>query len=212
MVDTRDTVNDYLRAARSISFGLPDVDRLAQLNGAALRTYITACVEARDRLVAQYSWAIPNDEALDVLTTLAPLIEIGAGTGYWAHLLRQRGVDILAFDVRPPVSTRHGNAWHRNHLATGTCWTEVRHGTPALLRDDTHADRTLFLCWPPPGPMAARALRWYGGDTVALIGCGPDETGDQELYARLNRAWHCVARVSIPRWPTVPDELVIWKR
>ena len=27
---------------------------------------------------------------------------MGAGTGYWAALLRSRGVDIVAYDVAPP--------------------------------------------------------------------------------------------------------------
>ena len=71
--------------------------------GEALRAYIFECVEARDRLVARYSWAIPNDDALRVLDAHAPLIELAAGTGYWAHLLRARSVDILAFDTYLPT-------------------------------------------------------------------------------------------------------------
>jgi hypothetical protein len=30
------------------------------------------------------------------------VVEVGAGTGYWAALLRARGVDVVAYDVRPP--------------------------------------------------------------------------------------------------------------
>lgn len=159
MIDTGHGTNDHLMAVRAANFGRPDLARLAQLAGADLRSYITACVEARDRLVAQYAWAIPDDAALDLLSAHAPLIELGADTGYWAHLLRERGVDILAFDAHPPASARHRNAWQRNRLAVGTCWTEVRCGTPAVLRGDSYADRTLFLCWSPPNTMAAQALR-----------------------------------------------------
>ena len=49
-------------------------------------------------LCKKYSWAIPDERALQILESFAPLIEIGAGKGYWARLLRDRGVDILAFD------------------------------------------------------------------------------------------------------------------
>ena len=98
------TINPYLDAARAINFGRPDLTRLEQLDGEALRDYIFECVEARDRMVAQFSWAIPNNDALNVLAAHAPLIELAAGTGYWAHLLKQRGVDILAFDNDPPTS------------------------------------------------------------------------------------------------------------
>lgn len=31
-----------------------------------------------------------------------PVVEMGAGTGYWAALLQQRGVDVVALDRHPP--------------------------------------------------------------------------------------------------------------
>lgn len=204
--------NPYLDAAQTANFGRPDPDRLALLDGEALRAYIADCVEARDRLVAQFAWAIPNDAALALLAAHAPLIELGAGTGYWAALLRRHGVDILAFDARPPASARHGNDWHRNPLAVGTCWTEVRRGTPVILRGSAYADRTLFLCWPPPGSMAVRALRAYAGSTLALIRCCEDESGDAAFYALLDRAWQCETTVAIPQWDGVQDTLTIWRR
>ena len=30
------------------------------------------------------------------------MIEVGAGTGYWASLLQARGVNITAYDLQPP--------------------------------------------------------------------------------------------------------------
>jgi hypothetical protein len=47
----------------------------------------------RHALVDRYGWAIPTDEAIAALVELSPLVEIGAGRGYWAHLLRQAGAD-----------------------------------------------------------------------------------------------------------------------
>ena len=49
-------------------------------------------------LCKKYAWAIPDERALQILASFSPLIEIGAGRGYWARLLRDQGVDILAFD------------------------------------------------------------------------------------------------------------------
>lgn len=47
----------------------------------------------------RFSWSVPTKEALDVLAAHAPLLEIGAGNGYWAGLLHRRRVDLLAFDT-----------------------------------------------------------------------------------------------------------------
>ena len=40
--------------------------------------------DARKDAVQQYAWAVPTEEALDVLSEHAPLVEVGAGSGYWA--------------------------------------------------------------------------------------------------------------------------------
>ena len=47
--------------------------------------------ERRRELASLFSWAIPTDAALDVFDRYAPLVECGAGMGYWTALLRARG-------------------------------------------------------------------------------------------------------------------------
>ena len=48
------------------------------------------------------AYAVPSDAGLAALANLGlPLIECGAGTGYWASLLRRRGVTVAAFDIAP---------------------------------------------------------------------------------------------------------------
>lgn len=41
---------------------------------------------ARDVLVRDYAWAIPNHEAIEACAALSPIVEVGAGSGYWAHI------------------------------------------------------------------------------------------------------------------------------
>ncbi len=60
---------------------------------------------------ALHAWA---REALEVLAERSQLLEVGAGLGYWAALLRQRGVVIQALDSHPtsgrggPANQYHG--------------------------------------------------------------------------------------------------------
>lgn len=99
--------------------------------------------EERYRWCKKYSWAIPSMEALDRIAALGPVIEIGAGTGYWAYLLRALGVDVKAFDVAPPGVVGVKNGWHDG----AETWTKVCQGGPERAAYEAH--RTLFLCWPP---------------------------------------------------------------
>src|SRR3712207_5908989 len=75
--------------------------------------------EFRRQLTRTYAWAIPNQAAIDAIADLAEgrgVMEVGAGTGYWAALLRQAGVDVIPTDAAPPapdLDAEH-NLWHRN--------------------------------------------------------------------------------------------------
>ena len=100
--------------------------------GANLRRYLLGLegVSLRNKLLALLTWhtgpevrstqdrmepppqpnpgavaALPHRtqaELLDALAERAPLVEVGAGLGYWAAALRARGVPVLALDSHPP--------------------------------------------------------------------------------------------------------------
>lgn len=101
--------------------------------------------EVRRKAVARYAWAIPSDDALEVVAKHGPIVEIGAGTGYWAALLASRGVDIVCYDGDPPVAGAI-NHWHEEEGV----YHPVEQGGPEMAA--LHPDRTLFLCWPPYAP------------------------------------------------------------
>ena len=47
-----------------------------------------------------HAWSVPSDAALRILASHAPLLELGAGTGYWASLLKQRcEMDVVEVEV-----------------------------------------------------------------------------------------------------------------
>ena len=167
-------------------------------------------VELRDNLVSRYSWAVPTEEALRHVAALSPIVEMGAGTGYWASLLRKMGASVHAYDRAPPGSLKSlvsaCNPWHvgsKQHM-------KVAHGTPETLKD--HADKTLLLCWPPRGAMAFQCLKHWKGERLAYVGEFSDTTADEEFQEALRKDFALEATVSIPQWPGTNDMLTIWRR
>jgi tetratricopeptide (TPR) repeat protein len=162
----------------------------------------------RGILVDRYAWGIPNEEALDAIRAQGPIVEIGAGTGYWAALLRARGADVVAYDYQP-VQEGH-NHFHSSRQP----WTTVLPGDESMAA--RHPDRALFLCWPLPGdPMAVNALRAYKGDTLIFVGeTGGGMHGDEAFADEIANHWRLVQDVSIPNWdvPMVNDALYIYRR
>lgn len=157
----------------------------------------------RDVLRKQYSFAVPCDEALDTLASLGPVVEMGAGSGYWAYLLRKRGVDVQAYDKSPGK---------KNPYEFTKRWTGVVHGLPGKLKK--RADRTLFLSWPDYNTsFASRCLEHYRGDTVVYIGEGWGGcTGDDAFHQMLERDWTEAKEIRIPQWDGLHDSFVVYKR
>lgn len=160
---------------------------------------------ARPKLVREYAWAIPSDEALRRIVNFAPRIcEIGAGTGYWAHMLDQYGAHVFAYDLRVPG--KNENAW--GHQKT---WFPVVEGD--VLSINRHQERALMLCWPPyDDSMAAAALKMYSGRKVIYIGEGPYGcTGNDEFHELLSK-WKEVEEVDIPQWDGIHDSVTLYER
>jgi hypothetical protein len=141
----------------------------------------------RDDLTYTYSFAVPSPRDIDFLVAQLDgraVIELGAGTGYWAWQLSQRNVDVLAYD------SFH---WADNQLISGIQYHPVHRGSVEKIAE--HADRVLMLCWPDyDTPFARQALEAYSGDEVIYIGEGWGGcTGDDAFGEMLAEKWEHVA-------------------
>ena len=185
-------------------------------------------------------FAVPNDAALGILAAHAPLVEVGAGTGYWSAVLRQRGVDIVAYDSDPPSQDL------TNHFFYNFSFCEVLKGDGAKLFTEHPglAVRTLVLIWPNNadavdnpkhaiGPEAqghriwdADCLQSYldaGGGKVVFIGeresqiavvdAAAKDSGlnaSRRFQAMLTKYFRLEKQVPIPQWLHAKDDLTVW--
>lgn len=172
-------------------------------------------MSAHPMLPLAYAWSIPSPSVLKQLASLIdrPVIEVGAGRGYWAKQLDRLGVEIRATDLAPPGTIANCWATPWKAIPGRDCWYPVSRekGSEAARR---HAERILMLCYPPPKlPMAARALEAYleaGGTTLILI-ADEGNCGDDDFYELLHRemrqedflSGHVV-------WWTARDTVEIW--
>ncbi|NNH69079.1 class I SAM-dependent methyltransferase [Nocardia uniformis] len=155
---------------------------------------------AQTVLQAAYSYAVPAPETVAWIADGCAgrrVLEIGAGRGYWAHQLAERGVEVIAFDREPPDGRQ--NIWFPEGAGQRTTWHRV--GDLDELGDlspEHWAASVLFLCWPPgwDNPMASQSLAAYrraGGDRVIYVGePRGGKTGDAAFFAALAAEWEVV--------------------
>jgi hypothetical protein len=211
----RDGDNPYLELAYVLAGATPERGRDLAWSVPGGLGHVLGLPARRRELAALFAWAIPDEGALAVLAGHAPLLECGAGTGYWAALLRARGVDVLASDLVPP-GTGAGPAGNRYHKGKLRPWTDVEAVSAVdAVRAARSTSRTLFLCWPPFDDEGASyaALRAYRGDTLIYAGGGPDgPTGTLRFHRELALNWHPAEQVALPNWPGLRDLLVVYRR
>lgn len=45
---------------------------------------------------------MPTDTAIETIAEYGPVLEVGAGSGYWSYVLAEAGVEVIATDLSPP--------------------------------------------------------------------------------------------------------------
>jgi hypothetical protein len=175
--------------------GLADVERWHQES------------PSRHDLVERYSWTITDPATVAfVVEHAAPrVVDPMAGSGWWAMLLAEAGLDVVAYDLTPAGPE---NKWHK---------VGVRHAS--VLRGDAvetvavRSHRTLLLSWPPYGFDACPILAAYSGDRIVYI--GEDWGGccaDDGFFEDLGKAWTKVAEHVPVQWSGIHDIVHVYER
>jgi hypothetical protein len=177
----------------------------------------TSCREA---FIDQFGFAILSYGAIEAIRPYAPILEIGAGSGYWAYELQRAGVDVIATDPgrwysrgnKKPDGTQP-KAWQETYTNV-----EKLTGLQAIRK---YPGRTLLFVWPPyQARWPAGLLQTFTGNTVIYMGEGMgnacandrfheilDEQFSDQQYVRMPHFWGCYDRsLVIARKPKLLED------
>lgn len=222
----------YLAGERRMERGADAVFSSASLSIRGRSKLYNAVCHTGAQLVDTYGWCVPDERSLSLIRSLeVPIVEIGAGVGYWAKLLRARGVRVATFDIaappNPPLSHCF-DAGGEKVLDCAPCWKRVVHGGPEALSAD-FGGAALFLCYPDDfeassASLGQRCLDSFSGDWVVHVGelfgeCLSMEhapwgrTSAEEFQISLFRDFSCVCKAPLAyRWAHAMDSISIWRR
>jgi hypothetical protein len=148
----------------------------------------------RSKFIERYGFAILHRKAIEAMRPYAPLLEIGAGSGYWSYELRKQGIDIIATDN---LSGEYGffngevsRRWHHHYTHI-----EVLDSLSAVRK---YPNRNLLFVWPDyDASWAAETLDIFTGQVVIYQGEGYGNACADDRFHKLldERFWD---RESIP--------------
>lgn len=202
MQDDRDLDARRLWAAIEAAGPLPDnasFDPLLVQDVLQAERY-RAQYDRRRQFIASFAWAVPTREAVAAIAAFTQgrrVLEVCAGSGLWARLLAEAGVDIVASDALFPAGPAYAAILVMDAVSA------VR----------SHPERAfLLICWPPFRRDCARlALEEFAGDRLAYIG-DSRFTAEAGFHALLARDWRLAADLALPSWPGIDDRLRLYQR
>ena len=195
--------------------------RLSTLRDEASRVSYggSTTAEERDAYVAAFGCVAWSEAALDALARRSPLVEVGAGEGQWARVLKEsRGADVLAFDDGSalPMAVAVAAADAEAAAAKATHDGVVTLGIDGAAAASKHAERTLVLVAPPPGPEPAKWLAAYeasGGRSLVYVGEGRGGAhADAAFFAALEQRWALEQRISVKPFPGGAEKMWCLRR
>ena len=156
----------------------------------------------RNEFINRFGFAILDSGAVEFIRPYSPILEVGAGLGYWTHELKQAGMDVVATD--PDTRGRWPGI---------TPWTSVEK-LSALDAISKYPGRNLLTSWPDrDDPWAAEALMKFQGERVIYVGesdlgC----TGTPEMFVILRFKFKPEKCYEIPTFHSMNDRLEVWRR
>lgn len=160
--------------------------------------------DIRSYLIKKYGFAVLTEEVINKCKKYSPILEIGAGFGYWASEFQERGIECIPTDsYKYEEGYLKGSKYHVPVIK--------QEGLAAVRKYPHH---TLLLCWPSCGvSWSEEVLTAYQGDYI--IYCGESSggcTGNDEFHSILDKEFNSIETISIPQFPGIHDYVEIFSR
>jgi len=164
-------------------------------------------LENRERIdkwrecILKFGFSIPCSEVVEALILDSPLVEVGAGTGYWTKILKDAGADIVATDI---------DVWKNSKLVFGVDIKRMD-ATKAV---KIYPNRNVFMSWPSVSmPWAAEMAKGIQPDRLLFyLGEWKGCTADDEFHEFVADNFEDRGAVEVPKWPGIHDRLYILRR
>ena len=154
----------------------------------------------REKFINRYGFAILTRGAIEEIRPYAPLLELGAGSGYWSYELQNYGIDVIATDPRTEMFRMFKDAgvkegrWPKSYTTI-----ETINSVDAVRK---YPDRNLLIVWPSLGDSwAADALRVFTGQVVVYMGEGAgDACAEDRFFDLLDQRFSDQVCVRMPHF------------
>lgn len=163
-----------------------------------------------------YPEYVPTDHAIQTLVDLGPLVEVGAGDGYWAHVVNENGGDCIPTDICPldhDAETFPSTVQSASDDWEPTVWADVQavDGVEAVR---AYPDRAVMMCHPSGADRwSERVLDAVSDQPFVFIGeWFPGTDATPWFFKRLAENWGLVDDFPVYGWESSAEHGYVFER
>ena len=150
----------------------------------------------RQKFVEEYSWGVPSEDVIQYCAEFDNLIEVGAGSGYWAKCINDADGNVQATDIDPPKDT----------------YTNVQQVAAYKLQNKIR-DSPVLMVWPPYGESMAEIVARAEPSHILYVGeqrggC----TANDGFFYIIEEKYGLVGRLEIPSYAGINDDFYHYTR
>lgn len=160
--------------------------------------------DARRQYETKFGHCRATPEAIRLVSSYSPLVQVCAGKGHWQRALTLAGATVVAYDNRARTTS---HPYSGNPTSVGN----VLRGEEGALR--LHRDKTLLLVHPPAGDSALRCLHMYEGDCFVYVGEGRSGiNANDAFFDKLDAEWEPTDILELDPFPQCFERLYVLRR
>lgn len=169
--------------------------------------------DGRIDYILDYAFMVPTDEALTWITELAKqhgrrILELGCGSGYWAHLLEMPPYRNVVIPVRKGNDEEFRKQHHTLIMEVDA--EQAVKDFPGLL---------VLAIWPSYNEWLARALRHLESGNIVIVGVSDEEdltstyptVGSPAAFRWLANKADRIGHIDMKWWFGLEERLIAWR-
>lgn len=158
----------------------------------------------RESYIDQFGFSLLSMKAVEAMRPYQPIVELGAGSGYWSYELKRFGIDVIATD---PFDEQFWSFRKKERERWQKLYTDIEklNSVEAVRK---YPNRVPLIVWPSyKESWAADALDIYTGSVVIYFGEGEgcataddrfhqllDTNFADQIHVRMPHFWSCYDR------------------
>ena len=157
----------------------------------------------RNIMKEKYTYAIPYLEILKMIKYYAPILEIGAGSGFWGALLRKINCEIIVTTI--------GDDHYEFSDEFPNKFTEIEYiaGIDAVKK---YPNKTVLWVWPGIEEWTEETLENIKGRLIYIGEGHGGHTGTDKFHAILEEKFNIVQIKNMLQWEGYQDNAYVYER